>query len=728
MDELKKSRRESDLSTLAVERKANALPWSLSPFRQPGSEDNAEEITELEPGEIRVIAAEEVPFIDLLLEIAMTTAFASLTDGTPILQYNNVLSYVAFFLWVWWVWIAQVAYNMRFRQADWFHRIMVFVQLIVFSAMAAFADQFDITNGIANNPDQAEAESLLTAAGFSKNELDALMFRNNRIPLLNARGISMAMALSRIVLLVQYLAVFYYARKQLLPRNSLWAHILPLILSSACFFVAFGILYTGGDDGPSVPLHIVKLLLWYLPLLVEIAGHFVALELSGFVRYTTESIYARSGTVFLIILGAGLDKITGGFKQLVGNAGLGSSGIPIFISAAVIFIGFFSLYFGTPGSNREISNRRALSWLFSQFIFLSALTVTLQAVANSISFMNLSAALSHVDDAIGYAADWEYNQTYATNLTATDFPESIRLFNELGLAFEDVVDSINSDLYQYSLESTNDTDNNIWIAGILQEEMIIFSNLLNPDTLNALPDKSSLLFAKLYAFTYADQIDELTYAKFLDIYSGILKDRGSSALWLYPAAGATILGLVLMSCIKGMPRDKYEWGVLGTRCTIGTATTLLALLDIGASKPIVETIDGLNSIATDSKIWILNTSDGHWLLILLAIIMGILQITENLFAYTSSRQYTSFQNLDFLNGPERRKTKRGRKPVYQRTYSVDADDYSVPLVPYSPGDKKEAGYGYTYPNPYEEEYHDRDTKDMPFVNSPKHTLDEGRFK
>lgn len=69
MAELKQSRRASDLSTLREERKNNALLWSLSPFRQPGSEDDAEEITELEPGELRVRSVEEVPFIDLLLEI-----------------------------------------------------------------------------------------------------------------------------------------------------------------------------------------------------------------------------------------------------------------------------------------------------------------------------------------------------------------------------------------------------------------------------------------------------------------------------------------------------------------------------------------------------------------------------------------------------------------------------------------------------------------------------------
>ncbi|KZP30475.1 hypothetical protein FIBSPDRAFT_109127 [Athelia psychrophila] len=69
-----------------------------------------------------------------------------------------------------------------------------------------------------------------------------------------------------------------------------------------------------------------------------------------------------------------------------------------------------------------------------------------------------------------------------------------------------------------------------------------------------------MLFARLYAFATADasnkteQINHLTFSSFLNIYSDILKDRGSSALWLYPAAGATILAPVLMSCIKGMPR------------------------------------------------------------------------------------------------------------------------------------------------------------------------------
>ena len=173
-------------------------------------------------------------------------------------------------------------------------------------------------------------------------------------------------------------------------------HIVPLLLSALSYIAVFIVLRTtgSGDSAPSSQVEIGKLVLWYLPIFAEIVSHFVALELPGFVRYSTEAVYARSGTVFLIMfvssqsvlfvmlmrlsLGAGLDKITNGFQQFVGNTGLGVNGIPLFISAALIFIGFFSLYFGTPGSTRELGRRTALSWFFSQFFFLAALIIALQ--------------------------------------------------------------------------------------------------------------------------------------------------------------------------------------------------------------------------------------------------------------------------------------------------------------------------------------------------------------
>lgn len=153
--------------------------------------------------------------------------FDASSDGTPILQWDNALSYVCYFVFVWWIWVAQVAYNMRFRQADWLHRIWVFAQLIVFSALAAFTKDFDVTNGLANDSDNSVADLLFSQLGNSKKTLAASNFRNERLPRLNARGASFVMGVSRLVLLVQYSVGMYSIYSSTDPRSN-------IVLQSSC--------------------------------------------------------------------------------------------------------------------------------------------------------------------------------------------------------------------------------------------------------------------------------------------------------------------------------------------------------------------------------------------------------------------------------------------------------------------------------------------------------------
>ena len=110
---------------------------------------------------------------------------------------------------MWWVWASQVAYNTRFRQADWLHRMFIFFQVFVFCALAAFTDNFNITNGIVDDSkEQRRISQLETSAmggrEFAEPLLDVQNFRDGMLPTLNVRGISVTMACSRLLLLVQY--------------------------------------------------------------------------------------------------------------------------------------------------------------------------------------------------------------------------------------------------------------------------------------------------------------------------------------------------------------------------------------------------------------------------------------------------------------------------------------------------------------------------------------------
>ena len=108
----------------------------------------------------------------------------------------------------WWTWASTVAYNVRFRQADWLHRLAAVLQLAVFGALAAFTQSFDITNGLSNAPDpnQNRANNIMIELGdITPAGLQAQQYQQGRLPTLNFRGIAMTMAWSRVVLMLQYI-------------------------------------------------------------------------------------------------------------------------------------------------------------------------------------------------------------------------------------------------------------------------------------------------------------------------------------------------------------------------------------------------------------------------------------------------------------------------------------------------------------------------------------------
>ena len=157
-------------------------------------------------------------------------------------------------------------------------------------------------------------------------------------------------------------------------------HIGSLLFSATCYFIAYLVIGKNPDETDQI----VKIILWYLPLLVEVAAHFVAASVPGRVRYSPEAIYGRSSTVFIIILGGGLDKITNGFQYIVGNISLGPGTLALIFCAAIIFILIFTLYFGTSGGDK-VGDRKVLASFFFQFFFLSSLIVTLQGIAQMLA-------------------------------------------------------------------------------------------------------------------------------------------------------------------------------------------------------------------------------------------------------------------------------------------------------------------------------------------------------
>jgi hypothetical protein len=60
------------------------------------------------------------------------------------------------------------------------------------------------------------------------------------------------------------------------------------------------------------------------------------------VHYTARGLYSRVSILFLIVLGQGLDQITGTFSNIVGPSGFGAMQVGLLASVATILIGKLS--------------------------------------------------------------------------------------------------------------------------------------------------------------------------------------------------------------------------------------------------------------------------------------------------------------------------------------------------------------------------------------------------
>ena len=194
---------------------------------------------------------------------------------------------------------------------------------------------------------------------------------------------------------------------------------------------------------------------------MEVTAHFVAASVPGRVRYPTEAMYERSYTVFIIILGGGLDKITNGFQYIVGNISLEPRSIALLFCAAIIFILIFTLYFSTSGGDR-VDNRRILASFFFEFFFLSSLIVTLQGISQMLTvgvsqtyFSTLFLNFYGLPQSIGTVLDvpFQFARTsfalmsskgFGVHLNETDYSlQNFRNLNNTGMALSSLLNFIN---------------------------------------------------------------------------------------------------------------------------------------------------------------------------------------------------------------------------------------------------------------------------------------------
>ncbi|KAF8597709.1 hypothetical protein BDV93DRAFT_547777 [Ceratobasidium sp. AG-I] len=148
-----------------------------------------------------------------------------------------------------------------------------------------------------------------------------------------------------------------------------------MLLSTCLWFGSFAMLSTSSQ---SDAVHISKFVMWGVATAIEVAGH--AFVPSPNHLRSMGSLTARLATLVTIILGEGLNAITGTHKFAVASLGFNGRSAGLVLATAVVVYLTFYLYF--EGTRPRISKNRRELWIFLHLPYMLCVILFLEGLKN----------------------------------------------------------------------------------------------------------------------------------------------------------------------------------------------------------------------------------------------------------------------------------------------------------------------------------------------------------
>jgi hypothetical protein len=404
------------------------------------------------------------------------------------------------------------------------------------------------------------------------------------------------------LLFIQYGVVLYYSnrteKKHKVYQRSIVIHMSTLLFSSVAYLIAFGV----GGYHPTRGGDIGKIFLWFAPVIIEMGSYFYIIrgcklhdKPVKYVKIEPKNLHKRSATLFVVILGGGLNQITGSFKYIVGAVGFTAKGGAIMFSAAIIVMAEAFLYSKNNWKTWSGQNR-ILLWFFSHYLLMGTLILALQCVRTLLSFSNLQTSINTLLNMVVDMYVWLISHHHET-MTVEMFPEAAKAFDDLGLSFSDFI-----------------TEANKWNITATSSELakaLFFVACVTFNEFDAFPQQGSALYYEVKAFFEQTAFKtQITYK----LLGDLLASRLRSALWFWATAGGTLVMLAILSLLKQKPAglDKFERLSIASRFMAGFIFMTLSCLTVGRNQPYFPNWETDTTDPQISRAW--KVAGGSWLI------------------------------------------------------------------------------------------------------------------
>ncbi|KAF8684039.1 Bacterial low temperature requirement A protein (LtrA) [Rhizoctonia solani] len=563
---------------------------------------------------------EQIPgWLNLFYDLAWTATFSSLTSNNQFREPWDSVSYVVFFIVAWWMWVSQALYNIDFYSNDWFHLLFIFLQLLVFGALAATTRGFDISNYILHSPGSSE----LHVYDIMTIELER--YKAERLTKVSIRVITFVVALSRGLLLLQHLRVLIYAKltsnQGRFPRRLLIVPI-GLIISTGLMFGSFSITLNKAGTEPYGAK--IKYALWGVAILVEMIAHVIRaqLEINQGIRLRAHgSIASRLCDITTIIIGEGINAISGTFYAILQAPGFGApTGTGVVCCAFIIF---FLVYLYFEGVAPLGNIRRRAAWVMVHLPWLLSVILLLEGVKNQLLLSSFFSTSTHLMTKI--MGTLESDMGEGAGIEQVD--QIMRpLLLQAGLSWEDEFARLEA-LYSNST-AVNSTDPNaidanfgVWLFRVLLSTTLTsYLTFMDNGTISEETYRVIDSYQHDYNFT-------------LEIVEELISSSLINARYIMAMCGVTFITLASLNLIQSWPRDRFQWASIFSRYAMGGSMVLLLLLNLGEIQHWM--VWGDEELAKRAAVF--NWVDTTWVLPTIALAYGIQFIVDTVGAADTCR-------------------------------------------------------------------------------------------
>ncbi|KAA8892620.1 bacterial low temperature requirement A protein-domain-containing protein [Sphaerosporella brunnea] len=349
------------------QRKAQLLPWIANPLHlflhheashghahQPlatteGQAEHKHHKTSLSSAEAiyEEVEAEEAEPSELFYDLFFVANLTTITSVHYMTDYSSMVSYILFFILLWFTWLQTTLYDIRFTSDSLYERV---IRSVHFAVMIAFA-----------------------SVSTSWNPLDPSLpsARNNLM------SMSLTLMASRIALGIQYAVATVYASKTFKKG------ILPLVIHSVTMFAA-GFAYLGlyfTFQGSPAPKTYIA---WYGIILIEVFAVCTSSSIWNVLSFKHTHLVERLGLLTLIIIGEGIIVMLKAVNAVEKGStyGRGWTASIFFIVACAVGILYllYMFYFDYTPRNVHYGTIRQQFWAVLHFPFHLAIVLSVEGL------------------------------------------------------------------------------------------------------------------------------------------------------------------------------------------------------------------------------------------------------------------------------------------------------------------------------------------------------------